>query len=386
MSNKSSFFHRVNWIDGMKINKDNFIDLENSLLQNIQESYGNNLNPNNFGMLPDYSGADDNTSISVSLDGQGTLVVTIHKCNAVTLGGYRIVINDEINKLMKQSGHILQQQYTIDSKEGIWYIVLSVNLFKRIPIGDADPYEEPTRNPFVIPEYNISILPEDEVHTNRIGLHHITIGKVEWVNGQPRLQENFIPPCTSIQSHQDLIYSYTEIGSFFDKIESYSTQIIQKIFQKKQTNDLAKMVLTMCTDTLTYLKMIIPSYRANDKYAPPVAMITKLTGLARVIKGNIDIYVGTGKEELLNYLTEWCDENQGAFEGVLQEMIDFEYIHTDINKGLEKGATFTSLMTILFKKLNELDYIGKKGDSKIFVKEDKIDSDSTKNRRRFFAE
>ena len=38
------------------------------------------------------------------------------------------------------------------------------------------------------------------------------------------------------------------------------------------------------------------------------------------------------------------------------------------------------------KKLNELEYIGKKSDSNIFVKEDVIVEEQVKKRRRFFME
>ncbi len=79
-------------------------------------------------------------------------------------------------------------------------------------------------------------------------------------------------------------------------------------------------------------------------------MISKLVNLARVIKSSLDIYVGTGKEDFLNYLTDWCDLNQGAFENVLVETIELEYVHTDINAALLKVSSFTKLMLSLFKK------------------------------------
>ncbi len=385
MSKKNDFF-RVNWVDGMKINKDSFVAFEDSMLHHIEKSSGYGITPNNFGLLPDYTGAKNTINVTISMDGHDTLVIAVNRCNAVTLGGNRITIDDAATNLFQQAGHLLQQEHVIKDKTGVSYIVLSVDQHARIPIGDADPYEEPARHPFVLPSYQITVVPENQLNIQLIGSHHITIGKVVWDNERPQLMDSYIPPCTSIQSHQDLIYTYTEVGAFLNGIESYATSIIQKIYQKQQTNDMAKMVLTMANDVLSYLKSAIPVYRSHDKYAPPVEMIVKLMCLARTIKGSLDIYAGTGKEELLNYLTEWCDQNQGAFENVLQEMIDLEYIHTDVNQSLEKVATFTMLMTVLFKKLHELDYIGKKSDSKIFVKEDVIVQDDVKKRRRFFLE
>lgn len=205
-------------------------------------------------------------------------------------------------------------------------------------------------------------------------------------DGNIQLEEDFIPPCTSIQSHEDLKYTYVEIDTFLNAMERYSLQIVQKIFQKKQSNDLAVMVKYITENILQHLGGQLAEFRLQDRYNPPIAMISKLMALARVIKNSMDVYVGTGKEELLNYLSDWCDVNQGAFENVLIEMIELEYQHKDINKALSKVSAFAKLMLSLFKKLNELDYIGKKSDSKIFVKEEIIAKNEVKNRRSFLLD
>ena len=67
-------------------------------------------------------------------------------------------------------------------------------------------------------------------------------------------------------------------------------------------------------------------------------------------------------------------------------MIEIKSEHTDINASLYKASSFTKLMLSLFKKLNELDYIGKKSDSNIFVKEEVVDKTEVKNRRSFLLD
>ena len=222
-----------------------------------------------------------------------------------------------------------------------------------------------------------------------LGLYHLTLGKIILENNSPKLYEDFIPPCTSVQSHEDLKYTYTELGYFLNQTENFCMQIIQKIHQKKQNNDLALMVQNLCENTIGYLNTNITEFRLVDKYESPVQMLTKQINLARIIKSSLDVYVGTGKEALLNYLTDWCDLNQGAFENVLIDMINLEYTHTDINAALQKTASFTKLMLSLFKKLSELDYIGKKNSSNIFVKEETVDNTNekdVKNRRSFLLD
>tara|TARA_R110002049_G_scaffold68863_2_gene178358 strand:+ start:15930 stop:17090 length:1161 start_codon:yes stop_codon:yes gene_type:complete len=386
MEFKNNNYHRVNWIDGMKINKDHFIEMENSLLTMMQTSQQNNITPINFGLLPKYSDKDNSIDLTISVDGQSTIEVILNSCQAITLGGHQINISNDTKSLLEQTGYILKEQYSIKKDENEWYIVLTTNPYKRIPVGNADPEEEPPRHPNVISEYKLNILPKSEVTNQELGLHHITIGKVILEEGKPTVDQDFIPPCRSIQSHPDLIFTYNEVGAFLNQLEAFSIHIIQKIHQKKQKNDLAQMALSLSEQVMHYLNATISEFRYKDKYESPVMMISKLVNLARVIKSSLDIYVGTGKEDFLNYLTDWCDLNQGAFENVLVETIELEYVHTDINAALLKVSSFTKLMLSLFKKLNELDYIGKKSDSGIFVKEEVVENTEVKSRRSFLLD
>ncbi len=378
---------RVNWIDGMKINKNHFIESDNALLSEINNANQKKINPLNFGLSPQY-GNENNSGldVSISIDGQHSVEVILRKCTGITLGGHIISILPKTVALLEQSGYILQHQYNLNNNETVWYIIIKVNPFKTVPVGNSDPDEIPPRHPFSLPEYKLDVIPESTTNNNELGLNHITIGKIEMINEVPTLAEDYIPPCTSIQSHPDLRFTFSELSAFLNHMEKYAMHSIQKIHQKKQTNELAHMVLELSENTLHYLNAIIPEFRLIDKYEPPVVMITKIVNLARTIKSSLDVFVGTGKEELLNYLTDWCDLNQGAFENVLIRIIDLDYIHTDINASLVNVSNFTKLMLSLFKKLNELDYIGKKSDSTIFVKEEAVENAKVKNRRSFLLD
>lgn len=379
-------FFRVNWIDGMKINKDHFIAMENSIYEELKHSQQANLTPTNFGLLPDPSDKDGSLEMTISIDGQSTIEVVLIACRAITLGGYQIHISKETSALLEQSDFILKQQYSINSEDTEWYVVLAINPANRIVVGHSSPEEDPPRHPYVLPEYKLDIIPKNETSKQVLGLHHVIIGKVIIENDQPIVDSNFIPPCTSIQSFPDLKFTYNEVGSFFNQMEAFSVYIIQKIHQKKQTNDLANIALYLSQQVMHYINAHIIEYRMIDKYQPPVKMFSKLGGLARVIKSSLDIFVGTGKEDFVNYLTNWCDLNQGALEGVLIETIEMEYIHTDINATLQKISSFTKLMLTLFKKLNELEYIGKKAETGIFVKEEVVDNTEVKGRRSFLLD
>ncbi len=386
MKTKDTKHYRVNWIDGMKINKDHFIAMENSILEMVKSSAQKNISPISYGLLPQHIGLESSLDLVMSVDGQSTIEVVLNTCRAITIGGYQIDITQDALGLLGGSEHILRQQYVVNDDENEWYVVLAVDPFKRVEAGNSDAEEEPPRRPYVLAGYKLHILPKNETLDHEFGLHHITIGKIILENGKPAVAADFIPPCRTIQSHPDLQFTYAELGSFLNQMESYSLHIIQKIYQKKQTNDLANIALYISEQVMRNLNANITEFRLVDRYGPPIGMISKLVSLGRVIKSSLDVFVGVGKENFLNYLTNWCDLNQGAFENVLADTIELKYSHNDINLSLEKVSSFTKLMLSLFKKLSELEYIGKKEDSGIFVKEESVEHSEKKGRRSFLLD
>lgn len=385
MSTKGIHHHRVNWMDGMKISKDHFIAQENAMIDLMSASLSAGINPNSYGLLGASEG-ENALDISISIDAQNTIQVVLRRCSAITQGGHLIAIDAETEKFLSDLENGLTAQLETSEDHSIWDIILTVDPFNSVAIGNADPEETPPRKPNVISNYQIDIIPVKADDSKDLGLHQLVIGRVIKSDGALVVDDQYIAPCNSIQSHPDLQYTFVEVSSFLNQIETYSLHIIQKIKQKEQNNELAKMTNHLCEVALRYLNLMIPQFRYNTRFAPPVDMVSKIVSLARIIKTNFDVFAGTGKEDFLNYLTDWCDLNQGAFEKVLSETIELNYQHTDINNSLVRMSEFTKLMLTLFKKLNELEYIGQKEDKGLFVKEEVIENKEVKSRRSFLLD
>ena len=96
---------------------------------------------------------------------------------------------------------------------------------------------------------------------------------------------------------------------------------------------------------------------------------------------------GTGKEELLNYFKDWITEvNQGEFEGILDNMVNIEYNHMDINASIEKIEAFSVTLSTLMSKLSKLDYIGDKKRSDVIVTSRGAESVETPKKRSFLLD
>ena len=70
------------------------------------------------------------------------------------------------------------------------------------------------------------------------------------------------------------------------------------------------------------------------------------------------------------YFKEWSDVAPGKFDEFLTTVIEIDYTHQNLALVFEQVSEFTGFISELFKKLSELDLIGKKrGDKNMFVRE-----------------
>ena len=121
----------------------------------------------------------------------------------------------------------------------------------------------------------------------------------------------------------------------------------------------------------------------------PVYTVSKVAALARIIKNTLDAYLGSGKEELVNYFTEWCNISQGELEKSIGDLSTIQYDHLDINNSITKVAQFTKTISRLFYQLAKLEYIGKRKEAGIFVKEEVVRTGQetpAQKRRSFLAD
>ncbi len=364
-------YPHVNWVDGMKINKNHFIGLENAFRDQIKDTQGGWLNDKNFGLLPSANDPDDSLKIVMTVDNQKTLRVKVFKCRAVTPGGARIEI---VEGGMNPQGFAVPFpentfELTGNGNEPVLYVALSVDPFGRVPYGNANPAEDPPRYPFVTPVYHVHIIPEEQLTKKEIGTCFLLIGKIRITDQKPELIREYIPPCTAVQGAKILIRIHAETDKFFSQLELDLLKILNKISEKEQTNVLARVVAHLSENMLYFLSTGILEFRWKIIDQPPLFMFEYVARLARVIKNTIDSHSGEAKEELLNYFTDWCNLKQGDFEKALLNAINFQYEHSNSYDTVLVMMKFTDVIATLFNKLSILEYIGKKKDTNIFVKE-----------------
>ncbi len=383
----------VNWADGMKINKSHFISQENAITAQQLQSAGALLNDYNYGLLPSSSALQLTPGVFVNVDNQQQVHVRLQHCRIITRGGYYFQFSGEMNSYNKTLAapipHLSVPFQELKGRADTYYVILSVNPFSRSPFGQPDPEEMPVRIPHSIPVFNLDLLPATDNIVNLVGDFHIPIGKIHVDEQRVTLESEYIPPCCYVNSHHDLVEILAGLEQFYGKMENYLLQIIQKIYQKKQVNELAGIVLRLCDTLLGLMATHVSEIKTLAANQPPVFLINKLACVARLFKNTLDQYIGTGKEELMNYCAEWCSVNQGDLESVLTSLSNHQYNHLDVNASIEKVLPFTRTVSTLFNNLSRLDYIGKKKDAGIFVKEDVLSfgsEEQSRKRKSFLAD
>ncbi|HTI07348.1 MAG TPA: hypothetical protein VL832_02295 [Puia sp.] len=382
----------VNWIDGMKINKSHFLAQDNALVYQLAQATGSMLNEYNYGVLPASQGGAG-LKLFLSTDNQQKVQVRIQECRAITAGGYYIQFSEDTavqgNNLLTPVVSSPVPFKELKGKSSAFYVVLTINPYQRVPYGVANPAEAPPRIPHTFPFFAVDLVPVADVVRNKLGNFQLPIGKIKVEEQRVLLDDDYIPPSSSTSSHADLLEIHAGLEQFYSKLETYSLQIIQKILQKKQSNEMSVIVQKLCDQILFFTASQLAEFKTMGLIQAPVFLVSKACALARLIKNNLDCYLGSGKEELVNYFTEWCNISQGELEGSIVALATHQYDHLDINKSVEKISAFTKILSHLFHQLARLEYIGKRKESGIFVKEEVIAQSSeqpTPKRRSFLAD
>ena len=390
---QDTHFLPVNWVDGMKINKTHFIAQDNAMTYQLAQHTSCLVDQLSYGILPPVGDKNEAVKLFISTDNQKRIQVRIQQCRAITAGGYYIEFNEDTaihgNNLITP---VVSEPVTLrelKAKATQFYIVLTINPYKRMPYGSAAVEETPPRIPYTVPSLQLDIIPVAEVARNVLGPNQLPVGKMTVDAQRVSLEEEYIPPCTAIYSHPELLEIQAGLEQFYSKMELYALQITQKIIQKKQSNEMSVIVQKICDNISLFTASQLAELKSVGIVQRPVYTVSRVAALARVIKNTLDCFLGSGKEELINYFNEWCNIGQGELEATISDLSTLQYDHLDINDSISKVAQFTKTISKLFYQLSRLEYIGKRKEAGIFVKEEVIknrEDVSVQRRRSFLAD
>jgi hypothetical protein len=362
-------YSNVNWINGMKIKKDHFVQQENAFEDKLKDVAACFLNNLNYGLLPMWGSDDTSFKVILKISNQKFLNISILQIRALTQGGTRIEILDN-SKPVEFSVDLTNEIESGKKEENkMFFIMLTVDQFSKEPFGELETDEDPPRYPFTRPLLKINLIREKEVAREGLMPFSIFIGKILIMPDRLELNEDYLPACMTIKSHSRLIGFHSTVEKFYNQLELNLLSIISKIREKGQDSTLALSVLALVQNLLNFISANNLKIRWQLSDQPPICLFENIASFARIIRNTIDCNTASQKEELLNYFTAWSELKQGDFEKLLVYCINFEYSHIEISNKIDQFSEFIQILASLFTKLESLAYIGKKKETNIFVKE-----------------
>ena len=185
-------YNKIFWRAGQEITPETFIQADNYICaqQNLIRKL---INLQYYGLLPIDDTNAPSFTVNATLNG-AELSIEQLCCNGVTKEGYLIDFNTNQLPSAKKNRLIVPGNASRFS-----YVVLRIHPFEHTLV-------EPVVNeetPFALPVYELDIKELTNIEGNEL-----PVLKIDSSQGHPAIDRNYIPPCMSIRSHQQLLDHY----------------------------------------------------------------------------------------------------------------------------------------------------------------------------------
>lgn len=376
---KKEKYYAINWVDGVKINKDHFIKDHNHATETMRDYASLAIKSNNYGLLEPADGILAPLDIVVQIHTEERLVLKLKSCNVITSKGCRIQFSTDMYGGEAPIASI--ESKSIDSTSNLeFYVVLTVSPFDLVPVGEPDPEVIPLHHPHVLPKIELIIIPMSQFNTNFLKKSFLLIGKIHWKNNSFIYDKSYIPPVTKIKYHTELFSFYNKISQVVIRLRNHSVTIHRKNRSKAQTNKLVSNTFLLCKNVLSYVSQYAFQFNQYGEEESPVFIANAMAVLANYLSCELAIMEDEERENLLQYYYEWTDVKPSVFQSAIGDVIDMKYDHLEINDMVEKTDFFIAIIDTLWRKLSELEYIGQRKDNIVISEEKQTIRDRSQDR------
>lgn len=356
----------VNWSNMMMVDPMHFKQTEDFFIELVSDSVATGLDRHGYGLLPPDNSEKNAAKIDILEKVTGNVEIRLHRCNAITAGGYLI-------RFEQDGENSITNTHSFNSSEdsSAWDIILSVNPYKRVLSGIPDEREDPPRHPDVEPTIELYIMSSGTMNVDKLNKQQLVIGKICKQGERYKIDTDYIPPCTCMMSHPALVQYFNKFSSLMDNLETASKEIIAKVRNKDTPSPLALNIEMICRNLMRYISTVYFAFRNNGIYWKPIDITECFSSLAHIFYVSFSFISVTEKEELLNYFYEWNEISPGTLDTVLSGVLEMQYDHNNINESMKLIDDTFNLIAELWIKLSLLEYIGQHKDN-IIVSDKKL--------------
>jgi hypothetical protein len=317
----------VNWIDGMKVNKNHFLQTEDWLIDHLKDIAAVNLTDHSYGLLPSAEGNNASINFQIEIEQTQFLKVTLLSCRAITRGGIRIEITPHVTHLFSLEKNHFETSFNLKNAANQQYdIVVTVDPYQRVPVGEPDADEHPLRHPFAISKYSLDVIPSNHVNTEEFSTYHLTIGKFRVVAGEVQVEE-YIPPSTALSSHPALLEFYREFRDLFNDMKQNLTQYIKKS-RSLDDRSVNQNLLALAESLIISMAIFQDEFEIDLPQKPPVDLFKFFMRLSRLVYTELNCM--PEDERLVVYGSLNQSFGAGTIENTLSSVLNLKYAHRDI--------------------------------------------------------
>ncbi len=358
----------INWTDGVKINKDHFIESDFHHADMMRDYATTHLTSYNYGLLESEGDTKEAVGLVINTNTQERFSLRLVHCNAITKKGCRILFNKQLYGDDGPTAAVSSSDVE-ESSNSEFYVLLTVNPFRLVPVGEPDPENIPLHHPYALPKIGLHIVPQSHFNLQFMDKHYLIVSKVLWKNGAFSVDEKYVPPVTKIKHHATLRSFHKKVCDIMIRLKNYSIIINNKNRHKFQNNKLAGNTFKLCARVMRYVSDHIFTYTQMGEENPPIFLAQSISLLGNYISTELAILQEEDREKLLQYYYEWIDIKPSVFESTIGDVINLNYDHSDITTTLNKLDYFMTVLERLWKKMSDLEYIGVRKDN-IVISED----------------
>ena len=346
----------VNWVNGLKLTSRHFFANHYSLTETLNREAERNLTAYNYGLGAELEGIGSNLEIEISGGTLSNLCVRLKSCNAITEGGLPIICYEGLYGDEKLSASISESDMQANDSE--YMVLVSVDPYHLLPVGEPDPEEVPLHHPYVLPSIKLHIIPKSQVNTAFYSHNFLILAEVFRYGDTYKINPQYIPPVQRSAYHDGIKTFISQLNQTLQSIKEYVKLIYSRNVADKRRDTLANNTFELCKAFNTFYNSKIFFIEQIAREQPPINLVQSVNELANGLNSTLQSFSETEREELLQYFYEWTNVTPSEFITTIERVTTLIYDHRDISQSLQTIGAFISLLSRMFHKISELEYIG----------------------------
>lgn len=347
----------INWVNGQKINNTHFFETYYNVVEMLRQNREEGLTSYNYG----FGERSEKEESSIDLDIKGetaeTLAIELKGCNAVTRNGYPILFSKELYGDFTPKCTLRDIDIDLSTRQVVC-ILISVNPYKMLPVGEPDPETTPLHHPYVLPEVTLHLVLEQNLNKTFLEGNSIVAGKVVIDGGSFSEDTEYIPPIQRINCSERALHALENMTSTLERIHTNALKVYAKNISNPHRSMLADNTFALCDVVKNFYSQHCFELKNIVREQSPVYTVGLANALANLLLTSLRSLPEKDFETLLQYFDEWTNIKPSDFMQRTSDIAHLQYNHLELNKLFKSIASFLSVIDTLFHKLSELEYVG----------------------------